>query len=383
MVCMKQLFVVYLILFISYSCVNKQENSIIEKGNIEIPVCDVDKYLTVSVLDTFRWNDIATRTHLLPLHSTAPLGSAQVFYVGDNLILIRDAQTQSIYSFDTRGDLKFMFSHVGNGPGEYQYLSFVHFNECDSSLFVFDNGNLKTLTYTLSGTCLHENSVKDKLWGNISFVDENEGLYTKNTSQGVALVSILNDNLEIRENFLYFDSITTERRKTCVSLLSNKSSTFDLYLLNRASDDTVYTVRQKDVVPFCVLKKGTHALPEESSDNFLKLPAENDYFTYTTIDAFSSYILYRYFWQGKFRVELWNKMSEKKIANAELIKYDIYSGLEGGFNYVFNSGKSIRLLPNYVAKKRLVFLIPAEKCVGEIKGVKEDDNPILMIMNLK
>ena len=48
------------------------------------------------------------------------------------------------------------------------------------------------------------------------------------------------------------------------------------------------------------------------------------------------------------------------------------------------SGTVIRLLPDYISGNKIAFFIPADEAMGEILGVKirEDDNPILMVMEL-
>ena len=50
----------------------------------------------------------------------------------------------------------------------------------------------------------------------------------------------------------------------------------------------------------------------------------------------------------------------------------------------FPSGTVIRLLPDYISGNKIAFFIPADEAMGEIPGVKirEDDNPILMVMEL-
>lgn len=132
-----------------------------------------------------------------------------------------------------------------------------------------------------------------------------------------------------------------------------------------------------------MLKKGDHILSEENIEQIMRMPLENDCITYTSIDAFSTYLLFRYLWKGQFVVELWNNLGQNKIANSALVQPNQYSGLVGGFNYVFESGKKIRVLPNYVTKNHLAFFLSAEECMSEFKGMKEDDNPVLMVMDLK
>ncbi|WP_288206650.1 6-bladed beta-propeller [uncultured Parabacteroides sp.] len=364
------------------SCLETRKEKVVSAESVSIPIFDINSNISNSVPDTFTWNSIAKHVQLIPLSSSILLGaSPQLVYLSDEFILIKDNQLGRLYSFDSTGKLKYSFRHEGNGPGEYVNLSFTRFNKNDSTIIVLDSGN-KVLLYSLEGKCINEIIIKDKNWSHLCLLDEDGVLYTKNTT-GNALVSVLDKEYNISKNYFAFDSSATRRQKINLNFTSNKSNTIDAYLLNKAREDTVYTIDKSGVNPLCVLKKGDHILSEENVEQIMRMPFENDYITYTSIDAFSDYLLFRYLWRGKFIVELWNNTKQDKIANSTLIQPNQYSGLEGGFNYVFDSGNKIRLLPGYVTKKRLAFFLPSEKCASELKNLKEDDNPVLMIMDLK
>lgn len=377
--------VIFIVILFFNSCTTqqKQEKSTNEETS-EIPVLEVSSNLSVSLPDTFTWNNVAKSTRLIPLSSKTLLGtSLSIVDINSDMIVVADNQRNRITYFDMDGNLISSFQHVGQGPGEYKYLSFVHFNEEDSTIFVYDNGNMKVLLYSLSGKCLKELSVKDRNWGQISRIDKDGRIYMRNSSEANSFVSILDRDWEVQQEFFPFDSLMTERQINCIKIMSNRSNTNDLSLLNQPSSDTVFSITKEGALPVCIVKKGIHALTLAECENFLKLPDNNNYLTYTSIDIFPPYLLFRYRWQGKFTVDLWDMEKQKKIGVADLVQPDMFTGLIGGFNYTTESGKQICLLPDYITKERLAFLIPAEKCVGEIVGVKEDDNPVLMIMELK
>lgn len=360
------------------------EEIIVPEESAAIPVLDISSNLSSSVPDTFTWNSIAERVQFIPLSSGVLLStSLKPVYIGDNLNIIVDHQVNRISIFDSSGKYKSSFRHVGKGPGEHVYLNFVNFNEADSTIFVFDTGSYKIMTYSLEGKCLDEKFLENKSFSNIRLVDKDGMVYTRGTVDGDALVFVLNENFEVDKELFLFDANATSKKKAATTLACARSETRDAYIVNRAWEDTVFVIENKEAVPFCVLNKSSHALPENEVENILKLPLENDYFTYTSIDCFSSYLLFRYLWKGQFFVELWDNIGQNKIANSTLVQPNQYSDLIGGFNYVFESGKKIRVLPNYVTKNRLVFFLSAEECMSEFEGMKEDDNPVLMVMDLK
>lgn len=380
----KQIIFILIIPLFLCTCTTKQNKEVTEEEMIaSLPILDIAGNLSTSISDTFTWNSIAKSVQLIPLNSKKLLGRApSIRYISDDLIVISEAQEQTVNIYDMKGGLKSSFQHVGKGPGEYVYLSYVQFNYSDSSVIVFDiNGKL--LKYSLAGKCLEEKSMKDRQWTNIMHIDANNKIYTKNGPDTKSLVSVLNQDYTIEQQFFMFDTTATERRKACISLNIARSNTADKYLINRSFDDTLYIINNSILNPICILNKGPYILSEEESENFMKLPSDNNFITYTSLDMFSSFVLYRYYWHGDFSLQLWNWEKEEIIGKAELNKPNQYSGLVGGFNYVFHSGKKTRIIPNYVTDSCLGFLIPAEDCVGEIKGVKEDDNPVLMMIKLK
>lgn len=344
-----------------------------------LPVLDISGNLAAMVPDTFTWNGIAKRVKFIPLSSKVLLSASTVIrHLEEDVNLIVDYQRQVICNFDSDGKLKSSFRHVGNGPGEYVYLSYVKFNDNDSSITVFDN-NGKLLKYTLAGKCLDEKNMKDRQWTNIMYMDTSNSIYTKNASEGKSLVSVLNQDYVIEKQFFKFDTTATERRKACISLNMARSNTVDKYLVNRSFDDTLFMIDNSVLKPICILNKDIHGLSEEESENFMKLPFINDYFLSTNVNVFSSYVLYTFTYQGEFNAEIWNLDSQKKIAS---VKRPRGEGSSAGFKYLLNSSKAISIYPNYISDTKLGFLIPAEYCVGEIEGVKDDDNPVLMVIDL-
>lgn len=373
--------VVFMLLMLLLACTNKpHEKVLMEEGKItSLPVLDIAGNLSASELDTFTWNNIAKTVRMIPLSSKRLLGRApEINYISDELIIIEEAQSQSVSSYDSKGHLKSYFSHVGQGPGEYVYLTYVKFDEQDSTVMVFDN-NGKLLKYSLDGKCLDEKILKDRQWGNIAYIDPEGIVYTKNASGANSLISILDREWNVEKNCIMFDSTATDRYKAGFTLMCNRTFTQDKYVITHPLGDTLYTVSKSGVEPLLILQKENHVLTSEVlNEGIMKLPKDNDFITYTLLDLFSSYLTYRYYWHGNFSLQLWNMETGKMIG-----KLNMDQNYQHGFNYVFDSGYRVRIVPNYVTDKYLAFFIPAEDCVEEIEGIKEDDNPILMIIELK
>ena len=146
---------------------------VIEKNSELVSTFNIAENLSASVLDTFTWNSIAKSTHLVPLSSKSILGRApKIEFLNENLILVSESQTQSINCYDKNGELKVLIQKVGQGPGESKYLSSVHYSKLDSTIWIYDSGNKKILTYKLNGEFVQEKNVKDIIGRTISMIDE-------------------------------------------------------------------------------------------------------------------------------------------------------------------------------------------------------------------
>ena len=81
--------------------------------------------------------------------------------------------------------------------------------------------------------------------------------------------------------------------------------------------------------------------------------------------------------------EIWSRKTNQIVSRSILTRPNQFTTLRG-IRFRFPSGTVIRLLPDYISGNKIAFSIPADEAMGEIPGIKirEDDNPILMVMEL-
>lgn len=378
--------VVFVVFMCLFCCTDKkqQESTTTEVEEKGIPVLDIAGKVSSSIPDTFTWNSIAKSVSLVPLSNKHLLSaSLSINFLSPDLDvnLISDDRMGRVCYFGADGNLKSSFKKKGNGPGEYIYLTAVLFNQKDSTILVYDGHSGKLITYSNDGKFIHEKTIKDGMA--IRSIDEYGFIYARSTSES-SLMSVLNPEWEEIAQMVPCDSTETPREKAAHNICSTRSNTKDRCVVNRFYNDTVFVMGKDSLQPICILNKGSHALPIKEEVNILRLPKSNDYFTYTGIDVFSHYLKYSYIFQGMEQIELWDLETENKVAFSVRNIFDpVEKEKPVGVNFIFDSGTKIRIMPIYVTHSRLAFLLPAEDCVGEIEGVKEDDNPVLLVMDLK
>ena len=378
---MKTILLLTSVLFLT-GCVSQKEKETTEVVQEEkrIPVLDIEGQISASVPDTFTWNSIASRVHIIPLSNRVLLTEhLSIRHISKDLdlILITDDKMDRVVCFDGKGKVKNTFRNIGQGPGEYKYLTNVWFNQLDSTIQVFDNNNRKWLSYTMNGKFLTSKMVNDKPISHIRYIDKNGKMYVRGTSDANYLIHVITPDWEVEKSYIPFDSTYTVRQITALMINMARSNNKDRFIDNLPFNDTIFVINEEGRNPSCILKKGSHALPEKECENFLRLPKGHNYFLSTNIDIFSHYLLYSYVWKDKLIKELWDLDSKQKIALQR------EEGDSKGINFVFPSGNMIRTIPEYITNNQLGFLLPADQCVGEVEGVKEDDNQVLLVLDLR
>ena len=351
-------------------------NFIIEDTVKCLPVFDISKRVSRNELP-FHWNDISSNVKLIQLETVnESLLSESIYlvYEDENLIIIADGRTQTIFIFDSNGKFKSKIRKVGNGPGDYVYLTYVTFDADNSTILVFDNGNQKIISYDLKGTHMGSKSTKDKIYGNVLLMEKGK-IITMNT-RGEYQISLFDAAFNILKEYLPFDPNFTDREKSITLLSCGRGRTKEYIVLNNIFCDTIYSFSAISHSPIAIWDKGRKELPKKDLGDFLNLlRQENSYIVPRGIDRFSHFLLIRYIHQGLYITTLWDFHNNKVIAE---YKNDLNGGGRAGFPYKLESGENINILPAILTEKKLAFFIPA----ADLPQIEDDDNPMLMIMEI-
>lgn len=345
----------------------------------KMPVFDVADALDAALSDNFTWNSIAKNVRMIPLKTEGLIGAhPKVHYFSDDLIIVSDISTHSVFVFDGEGREKVSFSHFGQGPKEYITMTSVNYHEKDSLIMLYDNRKKKLFRFDLRGRCV---DVKTADVGGIILQIDSEGDMLSINRAGKSLVSVWDNKLQLRGEYLPFDVRFNDQQKISSQLLSGKGFHSGASMLLPVCSDTVYSVMKQGVVSFCMVKRGGYKCSPDDLKNIKKVMFNEDYLCGEQVHSFSSYFCY--ITQNKSVVELWDMHTGKLLAWNK----GKYEGkgtdreLIWGFRYVFPSGNEIRpLMLDYVNKDCGVFIVQAEECVDDIRGLSIDDNPVILVL---
>lgn len=383
----------FLLLAVIIGCTGKsnKQNNLLETAVEVINKVPVLEFAATSDYSNsssaFTWNEISSDTQLIPLETSLKsllTESIRIHYIDETLIILSDDQTDKLHIFDRQGKYINTIFKKGQGPDEYIYTTYIHFDKETSTLTVFDNGNQKLISYDLAGNSKKVVSTKDKLQGNIVSINKNN-LYCFNM-MGDYQITFFDHDLNLIKNEIPFPNTIDDRKiRIGTGLSSGKSRrNKDMFLVNNPFNDTIFVADYKGVSPLAVWKKGSKKVPIEELKKLIELRQKpNDYVQPLSIDYFSNFLLLQYIYTGNVVVELWDLNKEALCSRYMLDMNEKGTSSITGFPYEFSSGKLIDILPRYITRDKMAFIIPADKMTEEIAGLKEDDNPVIMIFDIK
>lgn len=363
----------FIVLFAVVGCKTNMEDR--EKA---LPVFDLSMVAEKQVPDTFTWNSIAKRISYIPLSTTPDylLSSANLVNVGDNSLCLIDLRAKKIFRADKTGKILSSFSKKGNGPGEYAMITYTHENLEDSTITIFDFGLKKCIRYTLDGQFIKEDHLKEKLI-EMPLLVTNDYIVARTNEEDKYMLCITDKNLNIKDKIFPVDTSNTLSERLSLIWQLNRSRNRDMAILNYANKDTVFSVTEDGLTPVSVFYKGKYRLPDEKAKN----PGmeSEPYFKTMEISSLPNHYLISFVFNNVFYDEIWNKETCKIVSR--------FSNEDGKFGFPFSlpSGEKIRIPTRnlYINKNIVAFSISADIVANEkISGVKDDDNPVLVILEL-
>lgn len=373
---MKTIILYFFLLSVATGCkMNSDENK------TELPVLDLGAAINKQIPDTFTWNSIAKRITYIPIStsSDALFGSAQPVHIDPDFYYMVDHKTNTIFRTDKSGKVINSFSKKGQGPGEYNMISYVHVNSEDSTIQILDQRGDKYIIYNLAGNLIQDIPLNEKKISAPVLISDNY-VVARGREDAAHKLYITDNKLNIRKSLFPTDTTLTETERLCLTWQLNFCRNRDLAIVNFANEDTVFTVTESGAQPLCIFKKGEYGLPQEEAKKMAEItPQGSPYIKSMWLASTPGHYLITYMLKNCLYDEIWSKADNKIIS-----RFSNENG-EWGLPLRLPSGKTTRLNTRslYINKNTIASSIDAPIATeGKIDGVNEDDNPVLVIIEL-
>lgn len=342
-------------------------------------------------------SQIARNVKIVPLETkpeclVAKVAKESIRMVGSNLFI---PCSEGVLQFTDDGKFVRSVAKRGQGPGEYNMIRYVASSEASGQVYIMDHG--KILAYSVDGT-FREESKMPYCWQFTLLNDSTFVGYTyNNTGQKKDKLILVNQQGDTLNAFPQYDQFTISD-----GLNYYLWGWHDRYVYSFKGDacckeyynDTVFTITPEQLNPRYIMEMGKYKIPKErrfevlcgnwdeyseparaylrpdflETSNWVFLP-------YTTWDVVDT--------ETQPQLAIYDKKTKEcyKVKDGK-IKNDV------GGNLPFYPAISIAddVLLYFLEATEFIELAEEDPSLFEneqLKKVKEDDNPILMIVHLK
>lgn len=319
-------YIKFFIVFLFVSCSTTQERS-------NCIVIDTQKSYPKIQLNI---KDIADIEYIkLETDTNCIVNSRPMVYSENYLVLLRTDNGEIVF-FDHQGKFQHKFSHKGNGPHEYLYITNLRMDEEKKEVYIHDSFKEKVFVYDLEGNYIREYSshlIKFLYtWNPNEFITYNVNMDSNNTDEKpyYALISKENGSIEklidlpytfIRAHDLSVKIKTPEGTLVYTDMHLPMIKCSDGYVLNDLSSDTIYKLFPDNKLDIFMVR--TPSVSSTDNPTYLQYGGETNEYLFLRFVSInkedeknmfpSSYLVY-------------NK-NDKSISEYELVNED-YSDME-------------------------------------------------------
>lgn len=337
--------------------------------------------------------DIANVEYIkLETDTNCIVNSRPMIYSDNYLILLRTDNGEIVF-FDHQGKFQHKFSHKGNGPHEYLYITNLRLDEKRKEIYVHDSFKKNIFVYDLKGNFIREYTSSSirflYTWDTNEFITYDVNFNNTDEKPYYTLLSKENGIVDKKIDLPYSFS---KKHDLSVNIKTPKGTLVytDMhlpvvrydngYILNELATDTIYRYSfEGDLKSFIVR---TPSLSSDDHPIYLQYGGENQEYLFLRLVSInkndeenmfpSTYLVY-------------NKKN-KDISEYKLINED-YSDMDFKIESdVFNGdfyGYGLKRLRT----DELLEALEKNKLSGKLKEIaktlNEDDNDIIMVLKLK
>lgn len=351
----------------------------------------------VKNIKTIKLSDIAEKVEWVPLETT---DSSLVARPKLNTIALVDGRiyipcSMGLLSFSEDGKFTGSIARKGQGPGEYANVLSIAANPAFNHVYLLSPG--KVLTYESDGTFVSESQTPVG-W---QFTVMNDSIYLmyihNNTGQRKDRLLIMDNKGDTLQHYPQPDRFEVPNGMNWFYTNNKESFLYTYQDVNVFHDyycDTLYTVTPDSLSPRFILQMGKYKLPADLRLETKMLTSEKD----QSLKKAESYLRPTLFETDRYLVmpyTTWNIVDNKAIP--QLMIYDrnkqecihakndvIINDMNGNIPFYPTARIADNVLMGYMEASDLIEKIEEGAELPEsLNGLKEDDNPILMLVYLK
>jgi hypothetical protein len=376
---MNKITVIIFALFFIISChLNKQNNNNIENESIDIN----------SNLELLYKENIVKDIRYVPLKivgDTFLIGNIKKNFCTDSLLFIFDNGQDAIFVYDLYGNPLSKIGSIGQGPGEYIYLSDVILDRERKRIIIYDIASRKIIHYDFSGRVLEEKKMPDTSISYFAKDPKSDFYIGERIDLKNDLLVVFDQNKNIVNSYLRINEKDKDVYKPYQSTLSGSL----FYTFN----DTVFYLSIFDYSIYSYVdgkfnKEYSLNIPEKkkitsasgNNENMRSFEIIDNYLQQGLVAAMRSFIVTTDFiffslWGGPFLHDnvLYDRKNKKSYFYEDL----------------FSDTKQIHQNPLCTEYNGwFVFVIYYEEGLEYLRKnvgmtIKEDDNPVLCFVKLK
>jgi hypothetical protein len=308
----------------------------------------------------------------------------------DESIYINDNIFNGIYVFDRAGKFTGKLYKEGNGPGEYLSISDFTVDKEKNTIEIFDRNSKKLLIYELpSFNYIDEITVPLS----VAFrFEKKDGIYYFNTHGLRNTVNEKKTNSDIiafdpatNKLMPLFDRILPDDAYRSFSINGFYVNKKDQLFFSKAWHDQFYAIDKMSATPILAIDAGAHSTPEsikngtyEQQEEFMNSGMSKDRYMFFRLALYNDDRIVVLLIKGSNHLNYYIRLGgEEYLTNTIPIDY-----IEGKPNLelgnTFTIGNTI-----------ISVLVPGAEQSPEMKeymktsGIRDDDNPVLMLFNIK
>lgn len=388
------LVLLYAILMASSCSSGKQQATVIMTEGFPIIIPFEDGIKNVK---TIKLSDIAEKVEWVPLETT---DSSLVAHPKLNTVALVDGRiyvpcSMGLLSFHENGKFAGSIARKGQGPGEYTHVLSIAADPVFNHIYLLSPG--KVLTYESDGTFAHESQTPVG-W---QFTVMNDSIYLmyiqNNTGQRKDRLLMMNTEGDTLQHYQQPDRFEVPNGMNWYYTNGKESFLYTYQDVNVFHDyycDTLYTVTPDSLYPRFILQMGQYKLPADLRLETKMLTSERD----QSLKKAENYLRPTLFETDRYLVmpyTTWNIADSKAIP--QLMIYDrekqeciraqndaIANDMNGNVPFYPTARIADNVLMAYIEAPDLIEKAEHGAELPEsLKGLKEDDNPVLMLVYLK